>query len=140
VRDVRACPYCAEQIQDAAIVCRFCGRDVRPVAESAPPKGRGLGVPSQRWYELDERVRTREPREQKRTIRSKLGGALDIFSPRELRAPVPGKQERLVRKYGSLRAYQAGVARMTQAGWTIERQDEDGDGERERFVVTWIRG
>jgi len=26
--DVRTCPFCAEQIKRAAIVCRYCGRDV----------------------------------------------------------------------------------------------------------------
>lgn len=25
----RPCPYCAEPIQPAALICRFCGRDVR---------------------------------------------------------------------------------------------------------------
>ncbi|HEV2249184.1 MAG TPA: hypothetical protein VGT60_01620 [Candidatus Limnocylindria bacterium] len=27
----RPCPFCAEWIQDAAVVCRFCGRDVLPL-------------------------------------------------------------------------------------------------------------
>lgn len=33
---LRRCPYCAEDIQRAAVVCKHCGRDVQK--EDEPPK------------------------------------------------------------------------------------------------------
>lgn len=40
---LRPCPWCAEKIQPAAQVCRYCGREVEPLATTFPAPAVGTG-------------------------------------------------------------------------------------------------
>ena len=100
-----------------------------------PPKPR---LPSQGWYALDERIRranTRVDPKRRASIWAKIGGALEILGPSELKPGRPGRRETMDREYTGLRKYQEDVDRLVRAGWQIERQHE----QQETIIVTWIR-
>lgn len=42
---MKKCPYCAEEIQDAAVVCKHCRRDLLPSSSNPAPSAAKVGHP-----------------------------------------------------------------------------------------------
>jgi hypothetical protein len=105
----------------------------RPAMTATP----GPRLPTQR-YTVDERIKqptTRFDSKPRSSLWAKIGGALEILGPSELRRGRPGERGSMLREYASVRKYQADVDRLVPVGWMIEQQVD----RPEKIVVRWVR-
>jgi hypothetical protein len=84
---MKTCPYCAEEIQDKAIVCRYCGRDIVDTVKAQSPK-RYDNVQSKLDIEKYDTLVTawgesyaKSPENFKNAVMLSLSGILDHLTP-----------------------------------------------------------
>jgi hypothetical protein len=80
---LRPCPFCAEQVRAAAVVCRFCNREIAPLVsvEQVERQRQAVDDCVQRLARLGYRVL---PRTGGWEIREPLGGRLRVSTADEL--------------------------------------------------------
>lgn len=112
--DEKTCPYCAETIKAAAVVCKHCGRDLPAPAPASMPadQATSLKVEAERlgiiWSPTAERFVWR------RTFFETLDDALAAARPGVSSPPKPAEQPQLLTD-----AAQASPAQRDRMHWSV---------------------
>jgi hypothetical protein len=134
---MKRCPYCAEEIQDEAIVCRYCGRSMTATitAVQKRPAHAQLETAEQRYlvagYDLVSRLENTVILERRAPLNVPLLIGLLLWCwPAAIIYAIPS-----VRKLYRLHLRVGEKGRVTESGDTPMQIDRDQDT---RMIIGWV--